>query len=36
VGYRWLDMDHQLRENVMLFRYDVLLKGPVLAFVFRF
>jgi hypothetical protein len=36
VGYRWLGIDYESGENATLFRYDILLQGPVLGFVFKF
>jgi hypothetical protein len=36
LGYRWLDIDYSSRENLTLFKWDVLSQGPVVGFAFRF
>ena len=35
-GYRWLGIDYTSGDGATLFKYDLLLQGPVLGFAFRF
>jgi hypothetical protein len=35
-GYRWIDIDYSSGENDTLFKYDVLMQGPVVGFGFKF
>jgi hypothetical protein len=35
-GYRWMSIDYTSGDGATLFKYDVLMQGPVLGFVFRF
>ena len=35
-GYRWMSIDYTSGDGATLFKYDVLMQGPVLGFVFKF
>ena len=35
-GYRWLGIDYETGENATLFKYDLVIQGPVLGFRFMF